>query len=369
MKNGISIGIISELADEVRKNSREAEYTYRVSVSWTVESGMIARSRAATLGTITVARNFSLKIAEEATPNHLKIFSGSMLSAEQLAMAGLGGCILTTYVFGCSAKNIPITSAHLQINYNIINSSSNNSPNSQISDIGYMLNLRAEGLTDEILEIAEASSTHSPNYRTVVEANHINWSLSEDNLEPDYNFSYREPKLIINNDEGKPFPSFSIFPEHSRLLLRWDYGVQMSILTTPASFGSTAFQIDQAKQLGGIDKGLNPQEYSLMGLGSSLLQIFLKLAKQNHYSIQRANLLVEGLVDIRGLLGVDSKTPTQVQDINCTLFVDGKEELDTYNELLRQALEKSSVSDLITQPHSISRYIQHTTSSEKIVPC
>ena len=230
-------------------------------------------------------------------------------------------------------------------------------------DLNYIFNIKANCSNNDISDIRKSVIKHSPNYRTILEANSINWSVVSNELFSDYEAYYREPKYFSKNNDVYDKSLFKDDCASSNLIVYWEYGMQLGLVNVTALKNTCYFQIDQAKQLGGIDKGPNPQEYSLAGLGSSILQTFVDLVNYHGLLLHEVTLLVEGKVDIRGLLGVDLAVHSKIQDIKCILSINNdNSNMDIYNELCEVAIQSSPVSVLFTKPHDIaSSLVLHET--------
>lgn len=74
-------------------------------------------------------------------------------------------------------------------------------------------------------------------------------------------------------------------------------------------------QADEPQSLGGTDKGANPVEYLLKALASCLTTSIVAHAAVRGIAIEEIESQVDGDIDLRGFIGLDSKTPKGFQNI------------------------------------------------------
>lgn len=96
--------------------------------------------------------------------------------------------------------------------------------------------------------------------------------------------------------------------------------------------------VDEPESLGGTDEGANPVEYVLAGLSSCTSVMIALIAKEIDFSYEAVEFKNKGLIDLRGLQGVEGVSPHfQTVDFDVLIQTD---ESDERIEELKQIVEK-----------------------------
>lgn len=331
MRNGLSIATVSELRHEVEADVRQAPFVYNVQAEWTKNRSYSVNTASAVIGSIRVPRSFNVLLSTEFTKGRKA--SEKEWHPVELALIGLGGCVMATYMMGCTTKGIAITDFSVGVGANF---SPTGGAAGYLADIFYNVLVESDGSVGQHSEIVRLVSQFSPNHRTIVEQNSIH--VTADGYENDVksaDISRAEKHMLANSVE-------------LNLLLSWQYAFQMSARAVGFNEGSVPFRVDQPKQAAGIDVGMNPQECLLAGWAGSVLQIFIELCQENHVSVSNASVSATGTVDVRGILGVDPSIPVKVQRIEISLRGCLAETGDKYlYELFNNAVRASPITDVI----------------------
>lgn len=339
MKNGVNIAGISELAHEVREQPEEGQFRYRARASWQPEGGYEVQVLPVLVGTVKAPRRFRMNLADgsraaaTAAPG-----DGGRFEPEELAMAGLGACAMLTFLSGCTTRGLAVTTLELDIEGLLRPATDNRPGGGRLTDLRYAVRLDAEGAGEDFGAIAQALSAHSPNHRTLVEPNPVDARLGD-------------ATPVVPDDAPIPVADAGT-PRKAGIV--WDYGFQIRArLPGPEGGPHRWLQIDQPKQIGGIDKGPNPQEYLLAGLAASVLRGFVELAQAQELDPSGCAVVAAGRVDIRGMLGVGGDIPVKVQDLGCRLDTPADFPRGPAEDLLREAFRRSPVRALVADANAV----------------
>lgn len=350
MKNGVNIAGISETAHEIRELPAEAQIFFRAIAHWDARGLFHTRIGTNTVGTSRAARDFRIYCmprprVRSAAPTL------ELLTPMEMALMGIGACLLVTVVLGSSSKGHTIVNASLLL--------AQAEPGAAWG-IEYDLAMRGDMKPQELIETLKEASLRSPTHRTLVEHNAVSCSVS------DLPSHVARPNdvLIGTRDvavarEDWPFTSDRGRVAGKRhMAMRWDYGLQLSVWPDSEAARQSRFPVDQPKQFGGMDRGPNPQEYLLSGLAASVVETAAALARGRDLDVQEVTCRSQGRVDLRGFLGLDRRVPDKLQDISCSLSFRGGASPEQQSALAREAVETSEVARLLTraQPARITMF-------------
>jgi len=342
MKNGVNIAGISELTHESRERPIEAQIVYRGAAYWDARGLFSARVGTITVGTCRAARDFRMSCMPG--PRTVRAAPAlEVLTPMELAMIGFGACLLVTIVIGSSTKGHTLMEVSLLL-----------APTEPGAAWGveYDLIVRGDMKPEELLETLQNASLHSPNHRTFVEPNTVSWTLGA----PPSHIARSNDILTATRDVAVAPEDWPFTSDRRRVAarrhtgVRWDYGLQLSAWADSEAARHSRFPVDQTKQLGGMDRGPNPQEYLLCGLSASVVETAVSLARARGLDVQEVACRSQGRVDIRGFLGIDRTVPDKVQDISCVLSFRGDISPEQQAALAKEAVETSEVARLLTQP-------------------
>jgi uncharacterized OsmC-like protein len=116
----------------------------------------------------------------------------------------------------------------------------------------------------------------------------------------------------------------------------------------------TSFEADHPEIFASEDKGVTPVEYLLVGLASCLTAGVAAVAQNRGIQLRSVESRVEGLMDIRGILGVDSEVRNGYDDIKVTFKIDADASKKDIEALVAQSQKRSAVYDVITNPVNVS---------------
>lgn len=110
----------------------------------------------------------------------------------------------------------------------------------------------------------------------------------------------------------------------------------------------TVHDVDHPKVLVGGDNGPTPVEYLLHALAGCLTAGLANIAAARGIELTEVTSVVEGDIDLNGILGLDPSVRNGFQAIRVTFDVKGDAPADKLRELVEQSCTRSAVFDIIT---------------------
>lgn len=141
-----------------------------------------------------------------------------------------------------------------------------------------------------------------------------------------------------NNIEGKA--SYGIE-------LNWESGTKTVVKTKNMTLGNHKivrdfnFTIDEPTQLLGVNCAPNPAEYMLGGLAGCMAVTFMAGATTMNINIDQLRLEIDGDLDLKGFLGVDSETNPGFPELKFIFHVKGNGTQEQYNKLIERVTKHS----------------------------
>ena len=102
------------------------------------------------------------------------------------------------------------------------------------------------------------------------------------------------------------------------------------------------------------DNGITPIEYVLVGLASCLTAGVAAVAQNRGIQLRSVESKLEGKMDIRGILGIDSDVRNGYDDIKVTFKIDADASKKDIEALVAQSQKRSAVYDVITNPVNVT---------------
>ncbi|HUP40943.1 MAG TPA: OsmC family protein [Vicinamibacterales bacterium] len=116
----------------------------------------------------------------------------------------------------------------------------------------------------------------------------------------------------------------------------------------------TSFDADHPEIFASEDKGITPIEYVLVGLASCLTAGVAAVAQNRGVQLRSVESKLEGKMDIRGILGMDSDVRNGYDDIKVTFKIDSDAPKKDIEAIVAQSQKRSAVYDIITNPVNVS---------------
>jgi|GEM_PF-5469609 len=338
MKNGVNVAGVSELMHEIRGDSTEGVFAYDAEAQWTGGDTLIAFVNPALIGSVKSARGFFWRVTlSDEAPVSAVCQRETVFTPEELALTGLGSCALLTMVKGATTRGRTIESLRFLVRGK--HYLKTESQAACLSDFDYRVEFAAEAEEDTLLftEVLKKLANHSPNHRTIVERNTLTvggpQNLSFDSLEP-VNLDVKHRELSVD--------------------IQWDYGFQLFAYYPD---GVRHNRIDQPKQGGGIDRGANPQEVLMSAFVSCLTRTLIEIASESNVALNGVKVRASGHVDMRGMLGIDPKIPSKLQDITLNIDADCEASDSQMRELIQGAVYRSPVARLLIEPQAVHLHL------------
>ena len=112
----------------------------------------------------------------------------------------------------------------------------------------------------------------------------------------------------------------------------------------------TSFEADHPEIFASEDRGITPIEYVLVGLASCLTAGVAAVAQNRGVQLRSVESKLEGKMDIRGILGIDSDVRNGYDDIKVTFKIDADAPKEDIEAIVAQSQKRSAVYDIVTNP-------------------
>jgi uncharacterized OsmC-like protein len=116
----------------------------------------------------------------------------------------------------------------------------------------------------------------------------------------------------------------------------------------------TSFDADHPEIFASQDNGITPIEYVLVGLASCLTAGVAAVAQNRGVQLRSVESKLEGTMDIRGILGIDSEVRNGYDDIKVTFKIDSDAPRKDIEAIVAQSQKRSAVYDVITNPVNVT---------------
>ncbi len=114
------------------------------------------------------------------------------------------------------------------------------------------------------------------------------------------------------------------------------------------------FDADHPEVFASEDKGATPVEYVLVGLASCLTAGIAAVAQYRNIQLRSVTAIIEGDMDIQGILGVDSDIRNGFGGIKVTYKIDADATREDIEALVAQSQKRSAVYDIVTNPTNVT---------------
>jgi len=142
---------------------------------------------------------------------------------------------------------------------------------------------------------------------------------------------------------------------------KWQYGVH-STTKIQNFFGlgqeqqhktESVFDADHPEVFAAEDSAITPIEYLLVGLAGCLTAGVAAVAQNREIQLRSVSATVEGQMDVRGILGIDSDVRNGFSGTTVTYNIDADATPDEIKALVAQSQKRSAVYDVITNPTDV----------------
>ncbi len=114
------------------------------------------------------------------------------------------------------------------------------------------------------------------------------------------------------------------------------------------------FDADHPELFASEDNGATPVEIVLAGLASCLTAGVASVAQMRQIQLRSVRATLEGGMDVRGILGMDSEIRNGFNGIKVTFDIDADATKDEIAALVAQSQKRSAVYDIITNPTNVT---------------
>ena len=115
-----------------------------------------------------------------------------------------------------------------------------------------------------------------------------------------------------------------------------------------------SFDIDHPEIFASEDNGATPVEFVLVGLFGCLTAGVAAVAQHREIQLRKVTATIEGAMDVRGILGMDSDVRNGFSGIKVTYDIDADATPDEIKALVAQSPTRSAVFDVIANPTNIT---------------
>jgi uncharacterized OsmC-like protein len=114
------------------------------------------------------------------------------------------------------------------------------------------------------------------------------------------------------------------------------------------------FDADHPELFSADNNGATPVEIVLVGLASCLTGGLAAVAQNREIQLRSVSAAIEGDMDVRGILGIDSDVRNGFSNIKVTYTIDADASAEDIEALVAQSQKRSAVYDLITNPTNVT---------------
>ena len=116
---------------------------------------------------------------------------------------------------------------------------------------------------------------------------------------------------------------------------------------------SFSFDADHPEIFASEDNGATPVEYVLVALAACLTAGVAAVAQMREIQLRRVTATIEGDMDVRGILGMDTDVRNGFSAIRVTYNIDADASDEDIRALVAQSQKRSAVYDILTNPTDV----------------
>ncbi|PWG64366.1 OsmC family protein [Spiribacter halobius] len=114
------------------------------------------------------------------------------------------------------------------------------------------------------------------------------------------------------------------------------------------------FEMDHPEVFAAEDHGATPVETVLVGLAGCLTAGVAAVAQNRGIQLRSVRAVVEGSMDIQGILGMDPEVRNGFDDVQVRFEIDADASREEIEALVAQSQKRSAVYDILTNPTPVS---------------
>jgi uncharacterized OsmC-like protein len=115
----------------------------------------------------------------------------------------------------------------------------------------------------------------------------------------------------------------------------------------------STFDIDHPEIFASQDNGPTPVEHVLVGLAGCLTAGIAAVAQNREIQLHKVSATIEGSMDVRGILGMDTEVRNGFSGITVTYDIEADASRADIEALVAQSQKRSAVYDIITNPTDV----------------
>ncbi len=115
-----------------------------------------------------------------------------------------------------------------------------------------------------------------------------------------------------------------------------------------------SFDVDHPEVFASEDNGATPVEFVLVGLAGCLTAGIASVAQNRAIQLRSVKAIVEGSMDLAGILGIDPDVRNGFDDVKVTFEIDADATREEIEALVAQSQKRSAVFDIITNPTNVA---------------
>ena len=115
-----------------------------------------------------------------------------------------------------------------------------------------------------------------------------------------------------------------------------------------------SFDADHPEVFASEDLGATPVEYVLVGLVSCLTAGVAAVAQHRKIQLRSVKAMIEGNMDIQGILGIDGDVRNGFDGIKVIYEIDADAKREDIEALVAQSQKRSAVYDIVTNPTNVT---------------
>jgi len=116
---------------------------------------------------------------------------------------------------------------------------------------------------------------------------------------------------------------------------------------------TSTFDVDHPEIFASEDHGPTPVEYVLVGLAGCLTAGIAAVAQNREIQLHKVTATIEGAMDVRGILGMDSEVRNGFSNVTVTYDIEADASRADIEALVSQSQKRSAVYDIITNPTDV----------------
>lgn len=115
-----------------------------------------------------------------------------------------------------------------------------------------------------------------------------------------------------------------------------------------------SFDTDHPEVFAAEDNGATPVEMVLAGLAGCLTAGVASVAQMRNIQLRSVTAIVEGSMDIQGILGMDADVRNGFDAVTVSFDIDADASREDIEALVAQSQKRSAVYDIMTNPTNVS---------------